>query len=36
MMLRSNVAVETETGARDIERYFKSVSGKAFANRRLW
>jgi len=31
----SYVAVRTEKIARDLERYFKSGSGKAFANRRL-
>ena len=34
--LRSYVAVGTEKLARDLERYFKSGSGKAFANRRFW
>lgn len=34
--LRSYVAVATERTARDLERYFKSGSGKAFANKRLW
>lgn len=31
-VLRSYVAVATETHARQLERYFKSGSGKAFAN----
>jgi hypothetical protein len=35
-MLLSYVAVGTETAARALERYFKSASGKAFANKRLW
>lgn len=34
--LKSYVAVQTEGNARDLERYFKSGSGKAFANKRLW
>ena len=34
--LRSYVAVLTERNARELERYFKSGSGKAFANKRLW
>ncbi len=34
--LKSYVAVQTEKNARELERYFKSGSGKAFANRRLW
>jgi len=34
--LKSYVAVESEALARGLERYFKSGSGKAFANKRLW
>ena len=34
--LQSYVAVKTETVARNLERYFKSGSGKAFANKRFW
>jgi putative endonuclease len=34
--LKSYVAVKTETLARELERYFKSGSGKAFANKRFW
>lgn len=34
--LKSYVAVETEQTARQLEQYFKSGSGKAFANKRLW
>lgn len=34
--LKSYVAVKTETIARDLEHYFKSGSGKAFATKRLW
>lgn len=34
--LKSYVAVATEKIARELERYFKSGSGKAFANKRLW
>ncbi len=33
--LKSYVAVPTERHARELERYFKSGSGKAFANKRL-
>ena len=31
--LKSYVAVQTERNARELERYFKSGSGKAFANK---
>lgn len=34
--LKSYVAVRTAKIARDLERYLKSGSGKAFARRRLW
>jgi predicted GIY-YIG superfamily endonuclease len=34
--LKSYVAVSTERNARELERYFKSGSGKAFASKRLW
>ncbi len=34
--LKSYVAVETESNARELERYFKSGSGKAFTNKRFW
>jgi putative endonuclease len=33
--LRSYVAVETETKARELEKYFKSGSGKAIALKRF-
>ena len=33
--LKSYVAVPTERHARELERYFKSGSGKAFAKKRL-
>ena len=33
--LKSYVAVETETKARELEKYFKSGSGKAVANKRF-
>lgn len=33
--LVSYVAVETERHARELEKYFKSGSGKAFAKKRL-
>ena len=35
-ILKSYVAVSDEAGARRLERYFKSGSGKAFAKKRLW
>ncbi len=34
--LKSYIAVHTEENARSLEKYFKSGSGKAFANKRLW
>ena len=34
--LKSYVAVETGTTARTLEHYFKSGSGKAFANKHFW
>ncbi|TDI58816.1 MAG: excinuclease ABC subunit C [Alphaproteobacteria bacterium] len=34
--LKSYVAVETESNARELEKYFKSGSGNAFANKRFW
>jgi len=34
--LKSYVAVQTEVTARQLEIYFKSGSGKALANKRLW
>lgn len=34
--LKCYVGVETELNARRLERYFKSGSGKAFANKRFW
>lgn len=34
--LKSYVAVESEALARELEKYFKSGSGKAFANKRFW
>lgn len=36
MLLKSYVAVETEQTARELEKYFKSGSGKAFVNKRFW
>jgi predicted GIY-YIG superfamily endonuclease len=35
LKLRSYVAVETEPQARELERYFKTGSGKAVANKRF-
>ncbi len=34
--LKSYVGVETEKNARDLEKYFKSGSGKAFAKKRFF
>ena len=34
--LRTYVAVQEERTAGTLERYFKSGSGKAFANKRFW
>ncbi len=34
--LKSYVAIQAEGTERELERYFKSGSGKAFANKRLW
>jgi len=34
--LKSYIAVHGEPLARSLERYFKSGSGKAFANKRFW
>ena len=34
--LKSYAAVETEKKARELEKYFKSGSGKAFAGKRFW
>ena len=36
LVLRSYVAVQTEKNARQLEKYFKTGSGKAFANKRFW
>ncbi len=36
ILLNSYVAVFTERKARELERYFKSGSGKALANKRFW
>ncbi len=36
ILLNSYVAVLTERKARELERYFKSGSGKALANKRFW
>ena len=35
VVLRSYIAVQSQGGARNLERYFKSGSGKAFAKKRL-
>jgi len=34
--LKSYIAVETESIARELEKYFKSGSGKAIAMKRFW
>ena len=36
VVLKSYVAILTEEKARTLESYFKSGSGKAFANKRFW
>ncbi len=36
LTLKSYIAVQSEEKARQLERNFKSGSGKAFANKRLW
>jgi putative endonuclease len=36
VILRTYIAVATETHARKLERYFKSGSGKAFAKKRFF
>jgi len=33
--LKAYIAIETEANARQLERYFKTGSGKAFANKRF-
>jgi len=35
-ILKSYIAVETEGVARELEKYFKSGSGKALAGKRFW
>ncbi len=35
VVLKSYIAVHTEAHARELEKYFKSGSGKAFAQKRL-
>ncbi len=34
--LKSYIAVQTADNARQLEKYFKTGSGKAFANKRFW
>ncbi len=34
--LKSYIALQTEKNVRDLEKYFKTGSGKAFANKRFW
>ena len=36
LTLKSYIAVQSDETARQLEWYFKSGSGKAFANKRLW
>ncbi|WP_214477684.1 GIY-YIG nuclease family protein [Mesorhizobium sp. dw_380] len=36
VILKTYIAVETEANARQLERYFKTGSGKAFASKRFW
>lgn len=35
-ILKSYIAVETEEIARNLEKHFKTGSGKAFATKRFW
>lgn len=35
-VLKSYAAVETENKAKELKKYFKSGSGKAFAGKRFW
>ena len=34
--LKAYIGVETEANARQLEQYFKTGSGKPFANKRFW
>jgi putative endonuclease len=34
--LKCYIGLETEPNTRQLERYFKSGSGKAFAKKRFW
>ena len=34
--LKAYIGIETEANARQLERYFKTGSGKAFASKRFW
>ncbi|MBZ9852691.1 GIY-YIG nuclease family protein [Mesorhizobium sp. CA13] len=36
VILKTYIAVETGASARQLERYFKTGSGKAFASKRFW
>lgn len=36
VILKAYVSVETEAIARELEKYFKSGSGKAIATKRFW
>lgn len=36
LTLKSYIAVQTAAKARQLEKYFKSGSGKAFAKKRFW
>ena len=36
VVLKAYIAVEAEANARQLERYFKTGSGKAFADKRFW
>ena len=35
-VLKAYIGVETEANARQLERYFKTASGKAFASKRFF
>lgn len=36
IVLKTYIAVQTENRARELEKYFKTGSGKAFAKKRFW
>ncbi|ODA94345.1 excinuclease ABC subunit C [Mesorhizobium sp. SEMIA 3007] len=36
VVLKAGISVEAEANARQLERHFKTGSGKAFASKRFW